>query len=379
MSFTKFSILFQYLFMKKLLISSKLFVSQKSTINLTSLRLDNSIHFLDTSSVIIGLELVSLNLCSTISENLLFLSFQKNPDLLWVTTWVFSDVWDKRIKLIRNKSPGSNMTDRQRLTWQQAFVMRVISSSSARWIFSLLSEQWWRERSADGVVTDLRVMQVREPAVAQRLLDEKFSGLWEVVVVQEFWLITCERMVYRQGQYSSLCEGAGINSLDNIDIEEEVLVRVQVGWGREEVNDGEKQEKDRTRTQTTDDQTHIMDGMKMEWVRATQTHWVARLEPCSVIRMKWIVQTAWKNDLWGVSVYTRKNRKRDALVSPNCLFINNHTYSCMIARYGFFPRFSKTWEQQWKSRASAIGILRKALSILDSVRMTPLTEEFLLV
>ena len=67
--------------MKKLLISLKLFVSSKSTIH-TSLRLDNSIQFLDTSSVINGLELVFLNLCSTISENLLFLSFQKNPDLL---------------------------------------------------------------------------------------------------------------------------------------------------------------------------------------------------------------------------------------------------------------------------------------------------------
>ena len=68
--------------MKKLLILSKLFVFLKSTINLTSLRLDNSIQFLDTSSVIIGLELVFLNLCSTISENLHFLSFKENPDSL---------------------------------------------------------------------------------------------------------------------------------------------------------------------------------------------------------------------------------------------------------------------------------------------------------
>ena len=77
-----FSILFQQLFMKKLLISSKLFVSLMSTVNFFSLRPDNFIHFLDIASVIIGLELVSLSLCSAISENLLFLSFQKNPDLL---------------------------------------------------------------------------------------------------------------------------------------------------------------------------------------------------------------------------------------------------------------------------------------------------------
>ena len=82
MSFPNFSILFQYLFLKMLLISSKLVVSLNSTINLTSSRIDNSIQFLDTSSVIIGLELVFLNLCSTNSQNLLFLSFQKNPDLL---------------------------------------------------------------------------------------------------------------------------------------------------------------------------------------------------------------------------------------------------------------------------------------------------------
>ena len=58
--------------MKKLFLSSKLFVSCQNTINLTSLRLDNIIQLWDTSSVIIGLELVFLSLCSAISENLLF-------------------------------------------------------------------------------------------------------------------------------------------------------------------------------------------------------------------------------------------------------------------------------------------------------------------
>ena len=47
------------------------------------------------------------------------------------------------------------------------------------------------------------------------------------------------------GQYSSLCEGAVVNSLDAVDIGEEVLVRVQVGEGREEVDNKEKQEKDK--------------------------------------------------------------------------------------------------------------------------------------
>ena len=63
-------------------------------------------------------------------------------------------------------SPRSYMTDRQRLTWQQTFFKQIISLSTVRWFFSLLSEQWWRENSADGVVIDLRVMQVRGPRVA---------------------------------------------------------------------------------------------------------------------------------------------------------------------------------------------------------------------
>ena len=65
-------------------------------------------------------------------------------------------------------------------------------------------------------------------------------------------------------QYSSSGEGAVVDSLDAVEIGDEVLVRVQVGQGREEVNDGEKQEKDRTRKQPTDDQTHIMDDMRMD-------------------------------------------------------------------------------------------------------------------
>ena len=45
-------------------------------------RLDHFIEFLNTSSVAIGLELVFLNLCLTVSKNLLSLIFKKNPDLL---------------------------------------------------------------------------------------------------------------------------------------------------------------------------------------------------------------------------------------------------------------------------------------------------------
>ena len=46
-------------------------------------------------------------------------------------------------------------------------------------------------------------------------------------------------------QYSSLCEGAVVNSLDAVDSGEEVRVRVQVECGREEINNREKQQKDK--------------------------------------------------------------------------------------------------------------------------------------
>ena len=77
--------------MKKWLVSSKLFITCKRMINFSSLRLDNSIQFLDTSPIRIGLKFVFLNLGSEISEKLLFLSFKENPDgfVLHFATWFF--------------------------------------------------------------------------------------------------------------------------------------------------------------------------------------------------------------------------------------------------------------------------------------------------
>ena len=46
-------------------------------------------------------------------------------------------------------------------------------------------------------------------------------------------------------QYSSLFENAVVNSLDAVDIGEEMLVRVEVECGREEPKDREKQEKNK--------------------------------------------------------------------------------------------------------------------------------------
>ena len=54
-------------------------------------------------------------------------------------------------------------------------------------------------------------------------------------------------------------ESAAVVSLGAVDMEEEVQVRVQVECGREEVNGQTRRDEQRK-----DDQTLIMDGMKME-------------------------------------------------------------------------------------------------------------------
>ena len=64
-SFKKIPILFQYLFMKKLLISSKSFISLTSTTNFLFLRLDHVFQLVNTSSVIFRLEFVFSDLCLT--------------------------------------------------------------------------------------------------------------------------------------------------------------------------------------------------------------------------------------------------------------------------------------------------------------------------
>ena len=69
-------------------------------------------------------------------------------------------------------------------------------------------------------------------------------------------------------QYSPVCGGAAVLTLGGVDIEDGALGKEQEECGREEVNDGEKQEKDKQeetdKEQPTNAQAHIMDDMKME-------------------------------------------------------------------------------------------------------------------
>ena len=90
------------------------------------------------------------------------------------------------------------MTNRRRLTGRQTFVRRVISLSTARCIFSRMSEQWWWERSADGIVIEFQIMRVQGPVIAGGFLEEEFSSLCHVEVVG---LTTCEKIVLRNSAW----------------------------------------------------------------------------------------------------------------------------------------------------------------------------------
>ena len=66
-------------------------------------------------------------------------------------------------------------------------------------------------------------------------------------------------------QYSSFCVSAVVLNLGGVDIQDGVPGKDQVECGREEVEDGEKQERETAKEQPTNAQTHnITDGIRME-------------------------------------------------------------------------------------------------------------------
>ena len=246
MSFTKIPILFWKF-------SSKLFISCMSMVNFSSLGFDNSIQFLNTSSIRIGLKFVFVNLCSKVSDNLLFFVFQGES---WWFRFPFRDlILSARTKFVHG-SHRSCVCVKKDWSWQQTFFIRVISLSSVRWFSSLLNEQWWRKHFLDGLIVEFRVTQVRglRIFVAWFFLEDHFSSLWAVEVVKELGLINCGEDVARE-QYSSLCEGAAGVSLGAVHMEEGVQVRVQVECGIEKAGDrkehGERQNEDTSNRQST--------------------------------------------------------------------------------------------------------------------------------
>ena len=72
-------------------------------------------------------------------------------------------------------------------------------------------------------------------------------------------------------QDSSLCEGAAIVSLDAVDTGDEVLGRVQAECGREEVNDGEKQERDK-HEETDNERSNTHRGWHEDGMTRTYRH-----------------------------------------------------------------------------------------------------------
>ena len=118
MSFTEIPILLQYLFVTKLLILSASFVSLTSKTNFFFLWLYRFIQLFNTSSVLIGLEFVFLNLCLTVCENLLSLSTQEGPDLFILRVKSLSFL-SARHKSANNRFLRSIKTDSRRQTGRQ--------------------------------------------------------------------------------------------------------------------------------------------------------------------------------------------------------------------------------------------------------------------
>ena len=87
--------------------------------------------------------------------------------------------------------------------------MRVISLSQVRCFFSLLSDQWWRERFSDELIVEFRIARVRRFRVYVDgfILEDRCRSLWVVEVVEEVGLVTCEGVKNRHGAILLIVRG----------------------------------------------------------------------------------------------------------------------------------------------------------------------------
>ena len=182
-------------------------------------------------------------------------------------------------------------------------------------------------------------MQVRGPRVAGWLLEENFSGLWVVVIVEEVGLTTCERSVI--GQRARLLI---LRSAQGILLRQHPHGR---GKGRRQSSGGwsgrwERQMKSPKR------------GSKWEHT-VTQAHdtwmgWRAQtLEPNVVWHYK-CAQTREKGDVWGV-LFTSSHRLQQ--IAIRC------KRSCST---NFYPTATM---KNWKKKTDAtLGIDEKGLVLV---------------
>ena len=70
-------------------------------------------------------------------------------------------------------------------------------------------------------------------------------------------------------------------------------------------------------------------------------------------------------------------RNAFALVAPNCLFLNDDTYGCMVTRYGPFSNILMCLRIAVELACLSHRRLINALSILDNVRIVPSAAESL--
>ena len=181
--------------MKKLLISSKSFVFLMSTINFSSLRLDHLIQLLNTSSVLIGLELVFFEslldshrasalfvvqrrtvICS-FSESQLGFSLMLEPSELTSCTGLTVLTWQRN-----NDWLGNKLSSRE---WQAC--LRPLALLAPRWtVVKRAKCRWWRRRTRGHSWNCSRL----------RILDVRFSSLRDVLVVG---LTVFERVVLGKG------------------------------------------------------------------------------------------------------------------------------------------------------------------------------------
>ena len=245
-----------------------------------------------------------LNLGSEISEILLFLYFKENPDcfVFHFATWFFS----ARTMFVPRVSPFL-------CVWKRTELATNFLHKSDKLVFGpliLFAPEWT-------VVTIALFPMVSSSSSASHKYEGSVSlspdSSWKIIssslrvveLVKDVGLITCGRIVYRHGARLLSWRRRRENCLGVVLMEGGVQVRVQVEVGREE--QGESQNEEQTQQSTA----------HHGWHEYGVTRGCRHLSQCSVMCIKWIVQTAWE-----------KWRERCICLHQSFLFLSPLVLSC---------------------------------------------------